>query len=108
MRSSGFFLAMINGLPWPPFGILFGELSYSVGQGTDVGDKTRIIALKMFLVGLGAILTASIWNFIFPLTSGRRSDHGIRRNLFSSVVHRDMSWFESDENGSRTARIVTQ
>ena len=45
---------MIDGLPWPPLGILFGELFDSVGQGTDVGDKTRTIALRMFLVGLAA------------------------------------------------------
>ena len=88
-------LAMVHGAAWPLFGLIFGQLVNAIASTSDVRSKTDKVALDMFLVGVGAITSASCWSAILSITSSRRSNT-LRLHMFSSLVHRDIAWYDSN------------
>lgn len=96
--------AVVHGGAWPVFGLLFGEV-INAASGSNIADQTRQIALYIFFLGLGVIVTASVWNTLLSRSAIERSN-GLRLILFQSLLDRDTEWFDS--NGSQLATITAK
>ena len=105
LQSIGVVFAAAHGCSWPLFGIIFGELINSItgGSSDEILGKTETVALRMFLVGLGAILAGSVWNSLFSFTAARRAN-AMRLHVFSAIAGNDIGWF--DAHGSEINAIV--
>jgi len=96
----GFIAAVISGLVYPFFAIVFGSL---IGVFTQTGDTLRRESdywASLFVVLAGITM---ISNFVMNSMFGYASEHlteRIRKSTFSSLLNQDISFYDDTNHGT--------
>ncbi|OLP94424.1 Multidrug resistance protein 1 [Symbiodinium microadriaticum] len=112
--------AIGNGLSQPLMCIVFGDLIDGMGEGTGGAEtfspeqmqpamdammaKMEELCITMMLVGAGATLAATLQGCFFKIFAEKQA-FKFRVLYFDSVLHQDVSWYDTKEVAALPAEI---
>ena len=98
------------GLVFPLTGIYFGDATYSLGPLNSFEDMQKnitVIAKKIFLLGLMA-LVVNFFSFFLWSTVGTRVSYHIRQLYFQKLLDKDVTWFDLNKPQELPTKIASQ
>ena len=105
----GTLAGMINGAIMPTFSIVFGNMFDSfLNVGFDrIMDVIAIWSGCFAALGGISFIVAFLQSSMFAIASERISNH-LRNRLFSALLEKDVSYFDSHNSGDLTSRLTTE
>mmetsp|Transcript_30535 Transcript_30535/g.54595 ORF Transcript_30535/g.54595 Transcript_30535/m.54595 type:complete len:1272 (-) Transcript_30535:403-4218(-) len=99
--------ACFHGLSQPLLCLLFGDLIDGIGGDSDPDNMMKLMAdlcMKMALVGCGTIVSATLQGACFK-TFSELQVMKLRVLYFDTVLHQDVSWFDTQEVAALPSQI---
>ncbi|CAL8101720.1 unnamed protein product [Calicophoron daubneyi] len=110
--AGGCICCIIAGAAQPSFAVLVSEICdifQKFYEGRNVMPRIRLISGMMVLVGFIRFVSMLLQGYFFGV-SGERLTKRVRTMYYSSMLHKEMGWFDRPENqaGALTAKLATE
>ncbi|XP_027187861.1 ABC transporter B family member 9-like isoform X2 [Cicer arietinum] len=105
----GTIAAIINGVLFPMFGLLFSSaISVFYKPPEQQRKESRFWSLLYVGLGLVSLVVLPLQNYLFGIAGGKLIER-IRSLTFEKIVHQEISWFDEPANSSGAvgARLST-
>eukprot|EP00475_Leptophrys_vorax_P008988 TRINITY_DN1588_c0_g1_i1.p1 TRINITY_DN1588_c0_g1~~TRINITY_DN1588_c0_g1_i1.p1 ORF type:complete len:1318 (-),score=422.18 TRINITY_DN1588_c0_g1_i1:240-4193(-) len=97
--------ACANGVGFPLFSVVFGDLMDALAANGDVGKQVGKYSLRLILLGVmagvGSLIQVKLWHM-----AAQRQMKIIRSKFLQSALAQEMGWFDRESVGSITNKLV--
>ncbi|KAF8767736.1 ATP-dependent translocase ABCB1 like protein [Argiope bruennichi] len=101
--------ALLMGLHFPAFGIVFGDILGVLSKEKDkIPDETAYLSLLFLLMAISSGVLTFLQVFMFTI-AGEKLTSRLRKMVFSNILAQDMEFFDHPKNsvGSLCSRLTS-
>ncbi|KAL4464298.1 hypothetical protein ABPG72_011343 [Tetrahymena utriculariae] len=106
----GSIASMANGVAFPMFALIFGQMTDSFGPnstGDDLVDAAGKQSLYFFFIGVGSFLMSWIQLGCWMI-SGERQSIKFRQEYFKAIINQEIGWFDQINANELASKIATE
>ncbi|GFT57778.1 ATP-dependent translocase ABCB1 [Trichonephila clavipes] len=101
--------ALMMGLTFPSFGIIFGEvMGVLSGERDKISENTAFFCILFMVIAVATFIFNFLQVFMFSI-AGEKLTSRLRKLVFSNIITQDMEFFDNPKNsiGSLCSRLTS-